>query len=108
MANKLAVSPEKKQPAKMQLIARPPDHVTNQKNNSPLRQPTNQSANQSINHLPTKQQLPTIVILPVDMKNGILNRPSRTRDRRLCNVLPSNGKAPHTRTYSTTPKLCNQ
>jgi len=44
--------------------------------------------------------------LPVDMKKGTLKRPSRTRDRRSCNVLPSNGNAPHTKTYSTTPRLC--
>lgn len=43
---------------------------------------------------------------PVDIKKGILNRPSKTRERKLCSVLPSNGKAPHTSTYSTTPRLC--
>lgn len=34
------------------------------------------------------------------------NRPDRTRSRRACKVAPSNGKAPHTKTYRTTPKLC--
>lgn len=43
--------------------------------------------------------------LPVDMKKGIRNLPLRTRARKFCRVLPSNGKAPHTNTYNTTPKL---
>ena len=33
------------------------------------------------------------------------NRPDRTRSRNACNVAPSNGRAPQTRTYNTTPKL---
>lgn len=41
--------------------------------------------------------------LPDDIKNGIRKRPDRTRSLRLCNVEPSNGSAPHTKTYSTTP-----
>ena len=44
-------------------------------------------------------------VIPVDIKNGILNLPSRTRERKLCKVLPSNGSAPHTSTYNTTPRL---
>lgn len=47
-----------------------------------------------------------MIALPVDIKKGTLNRPSRTRDRRSCNVLPSNGNAPQTNTYNTTPRLC--
>ena len=42
---------------------------------------------------------------PVDMKKGIRNFPLSTRLRSDCNVLPSKGRAPHTNTYSTTPKL---
>lgn len=42
---------------------------------------------------------------PCDMKNGILNLPETTILRRSCNVAPSNGNAPHTSTYNTTPKL---
>lgn len=45
-------------------------------------------------------------VLPVDMKKGMRNLPLRTRARRFCRVLPSNGRAPHTNTYNTTPKLC--
>lgn len=37
------------------------------------------------------------------MKNGILNLPDNTRSRNDCNVDPSKGNAPHTRTYKTTP-----
>lgn len=44
-------------------------------------------------------------VLPVDMKKGIRNLPLRTRARKFCRVLPSNGRAPHTNTYNTTPKL---
>lgn len=44
--------------------------------------------------------------LPVDMKKGMRNLPLSTRARRFCRVLPSNGRAPHTSTYSTTPRLC--
>lgn len=43
--------------------------------------------------------------LPVDMKNGTRNFPESTLDLRLCSELPSNGKAPQTSTYSTTPRL---
>lgn len=35
---------------------------------------------------------------PVDMKNGTRNLPERIQLRRLCKVVPSNGKAPHTST----------
>ena len=41
------------------------------------------------------------------MKNGILNFPDITTDRRSCIVAPSNGSAPQTNTYKTTPRLCN-
>lgn len=44
--------------------------------------------------------------LPADMKKGILNFPEITTDRSSCIVGPSNGKAPQTNTYNTTPKLC--
>lgn len=43
--------------------------------------------------------------LPCDMKNGIRNLPETTILLRSCNVVPSNGKAPQTKTYKTTPKL---
>lgn len=43
--------------------------------------------------------------LPCDIKNGIRNLPATTMLRRSCNVAPSKGNAPHTRTYSTTPRL---
>lgn len=43
--------------------------------------------------------------LPCDIKNGIRNFPDTTILRRSCNVAPSNGKAPQTKTYKTTPKL---
>lgn len=33
------------------------------------------------------------------------NFPLRTRARKFCRVLPSKGRAPHTSTYNTTPKL---
>lgn len=48
-----------------------------------------------------------MIKLPVDIKNGILKRPERTRSRSDCNVEPSNGKAPQTSTYSTTPSDWN-
>lgn len=44
-------------------------------------------------------------VLPVDMKKGMRNLPLRTRARKFCRVLPSKGRAPHTNTYNTTPKL---
>ena len=44
-------------------------------------------------------------ILPDDMKNGILNLPDSTLSLSNCKVDPSNGKAPQTSTYSTTPRL---
>lgn len=44
--------------------------------------------------------------LRVDIKNGILNRPDKTLSRTDCNDDPSNGKAPQTRTYNTTPSDC--
>ena len=46
--------------------------------------------------------------LPVDMKKGTLYFPLSIRSRKLCNVLPSKGSAPHTNTYSTTPRLWNK
>jgi len=44
--------------------------------------------------------------LPVLIKYGIRNRPDNTLSLNECNVLPSNGSAPQTNTYSTTPMLC--
>lgn len=41
--------------------------------------------------------------LPELIKNGIRKRPERTRSRNDCSVDPSNGNAPQTRTYRTTP-----
>lgn len=41
----------------------------------------------------------------MDMKKGMRNLPLRTRARKFCRVLPSKGRAPHTNTYNTTPKL---
>lgn len=46
--------------------------------------------------------------LPVLIKNGILNRPDKTRSRNDCSVDPSNGSAPQTSTYNTTPNDCNE
>lgn len=46
--------------------------------------------------------------LPDDIQNGIRNLPDKTLSRSDCSVDPSNGKAPQTRTYSTTPKDCNE
>ncbi len=43
---------------------------------------------------------------PVDIKKGMRNRPDNTRSRRVCRLWPSKGRAPHTNTYSTTPRLC--
>ena len=43
----------------------------------------------------------------VVIKYGIRNIPDKTRLRRSWRVVPSNGKAPQTNTYKTTPKLCN-
>lgn len=40
------------------------------------------------------------------MKNGILNFPEITTDLSDFIVGPSNGNAPQTNTYKTTPKLC--
>ena len=42
------------------------------------------------------------------MKKGILNLPASTRSRSDWRLEPSKGRAPHTSTYSTTPRLCNQ
>ena len=42
------------------------------------------------------------------MKKGILNLPDSTLSLNWCRVGPSNGSAPHTRTYRTTPRLCSQ
>lgn len=36
------------------------------------------------------------------------NLPDKTLSRRMCKVGPSNGSAPQTKTYNTTPKLCNR
>lgn len=49
---------------------------------------------------------PTLIDIPVDIKNGMRNRPDSTRSRSDCNVEPSNGSAPQTNTYSTTPSDC--
>ena len=46
--------------------------------------------------------------LPRDMKKGMRNRPSNTRCRRAGRLGPSKGRDPHTRTYSTTPRLCRR
>lgn len=43
--------------------------------------------------------------IPSDMKKGILNLPCRTRSLSICKLVPSNGRAPQTSTYSTTPRL---
>ena len=40
---------------------------------------------------------------PDDMKKGMRNLPDRTRSLRAGKVAASNGKAPHTSTYRTTP-----
>lgn len=40
---------------------------------------------------------------PELIKNGIRKRPDKTLSRKDCNVDPSKGKAPQTRTYKTTP-----
>lgn len=42
------------------------------------------------------------------MKNGILNRPSVTLCLSAGRLGPSNGSEPQTRTYSTTPRLCEE
>lgn len=47
------------------------------------------------------------VHLPADIKNGILNFPEITTERSSCIVGPSNGNAPQTNTYKTTPRLYN-
>lgn len=46
--------------------------------------------------------------LPDDMKYGILNFPDTTIDLRVCKVLASKGRYPHTKTYSMTPRLWNE
>ena len=46
--------------------------------------------------------------IPEDMKKGILNLPASTRSRSDWRLEPSKGRAPHTSTYSTTPRLCNE
>ena len=46
--------------------------------------------------------------LPRDMKKGMRNRPSNTRCRSAGRLGPSKGRDPHTRTYSTTPRLCRR
>lgn len=43
---------------------------------------------------------------PELIKNGIRKRPDSTRSRSDCNVEPSNGNAPQTSTYNTTPNDC--
>lgn len=43
--------------------------------------------------------------LPALMKYGTLNFPDITLFFSAINVCPSKGREPHTRTYSTTPKL---
>ena len=62
-------------------------------------------SNESFVTLPLWTKKVAHYVIPVDIKNGILNLPSRTRERKLCKVLPSNGSAPHTSTYNTTPRL---
>lgn len=42
------------------------------------------------------------------MKKGMRNRPSSTRCLRVGRLGPSKGREPQTRTYSTTPRLCEQ
>lgn len=42
------------------------------------------------------------------MKKGILNRPSVTLCLSAGRLGPSNGREPQTRTYSTTPRLCDE
>ena len=44
-----------------------------------------------------------VINLPELMKKGILNLPDNTLSRNDCNVDPSKGNAPQTRTYKTTP-----
>ena len=44
-----------------------------------------------------------LLLLPEDMKKGILNLPERTLSLRAGNVAASKGRAPHTSTYRTTP-----
>lgn len=46
-----------------------------------------------------------VYFLPADIKNGILNFPEITTERNNCIVGPSNGNAPQTNTYKTTPRL---
>ena len=55
------------------------------------------------NALPWKKMLRSI-FLPDDMKNGIRNLPERTRSLNAGRVDASNGRAPHTNTYKTTPR----
>lgn len=42
------------------------------------------------------------------MKYGMRNRPSSTLCLRVGKLGPSKGREPQTRTYSTTPRLCQQ
>lgn len=44
-----------------------------------------------------------LIFQPVLRKNGIRNLPDKTRSLKDCNVDPSNGSAPQTKTYKTTP-----
>ena len=44
------------------------------------------------------------IFLPDDMKNGIRNLPESTRSLKAGKVDASNGRAPHTNTYKTTPR----
>lgn len=46
--------------------------------------------------------------LPEDIKNGMRKRPDKTLSRNDWSVDPSNGSAPHTRTYKTTPNDCKK
>lgn len=46
--------------------------------------------------------------LPELIKNGIRKRPDNTLSRNDCRVEPSNGNAPQTSTYNTTPNDCNK
>ena len=47
----------------------------------------------------------SLSLSPEDMKKGILNLPESTRSLSAWRLQASNGRAPHTITYSTTPML---
>lgn len=62
-----------------------------------------QSLNQENNHLDVLKV--NINILPVLIKKGIRKRPDKTLSLKDCNVAPSNGKAPQTRTCFKSVKI---